>query len=98
VQYDIKNLKNYLYKVVSPEGATLKDATETSLRQVIGSRPIDDVLTDKKEQIQFDTKKKLQDILDDYKSGINIREVKLLNVFAPEQVKDAFDDVVRAKE
>ena len=98
VQYDIKNLKNYLYKVVSPEGATLKDATETSLRQVIGSRPIDDSLTDKKEQVQFDTKKKLQDILDDYQSGINVREVKLLNVFAPEQVKDAFDDVVRAKE
>ena len=33
-----------------------------------------------------------------YQTGINIREVKLLNVFAPEQVKDAFDDVVRAQE
>ena len=98
VQYDIKNLKDYLYKVVSPDAATLKDATETSLRQVVGSRPIDDVLTDKKEEVQIETQNKLQDILDNYQSGIRIREVKLLNVFAPEQVKDAFDDVVRAKE
>ena len=98
VQYDIKSLRDFLYKVVSPDGATLKDATETSLRQIVGSRPIDDVLTDKKEDIQFQTKKKLQEILDSYESGINIREVKLLNVFAPQEVKDAFDDVVRAKE
>ena len=98
VKYDIKNLKDYLYKVVSPDAATLKDATETSLRQVVGSRPIDDILTDKKEEVQIETQNKLQDILDNYQSGIRIREVKLLNVFAPEQVKDAFDDVVRAKE
>ena len=76
----------------------MKDATETSLRQVVGSRPIDDVLTDKKEEVQVETKQKLQEILDSYQTGIRIREVKLLNVFAPEQVKDAFDDVVRAKE
>ena len=98
VQYDIKNLKNYLYKVVSPDGSTLKDAIESSLRQVVGSGPIDDVLTDKKEDVQMATKGKLQSILDKYEAGIRIREVKLLNVFAPEQVKDAFDDVVRARE
>ncbi|SVB26799.1 uncharacterized protein METZ01_LOCUS179653, partial [marine metagenome] len=96
--YDIKNVKDYLYRVVSPDAFTLKDATETSLRQIVGSRPIDDVLTDNKEIIQIETKAKLQDILDQYQSGIRIREVKLLYVFAPEQVKDAFDDVVRAKE
>ena len=98
VQYDIKNIREYLYEVVSPDSVTLKDATETSLRQVIGSRPIDDALTDKKEEVQVETKQKLQEILDNYQTGIRIREVKLLNVFAPEQVKDAFDDVVRAKE
>ncbi len=98
VQYDIKNLKDFLYKVVAPDTFTLKDATETSLRQIIGSRPIDDVLTDNKEIIQIETKAKLQGILDQYQSGIRVREVKLLYVFAPEQVKDAFDDVVRAKE
>ena len=98
VQYDIKNLKNYLYKVVSPDGSTLKDAIESSLRQVVGSGPIDDVLTDKKEVVQMATKNKLQAILDEYEAGIRVREVKLVNAFAPEQVKDAFDDVVRARE
>ena len=98
VQYDIKNLEQFLYKAVDPAGQTIKDATETALRQVVGSRPIDDPLTDKKEDTQADTKDLLQRLMDEYETGINIREVKLLNVFAPEQVKDAFDDVVRAKE
>ena len=98
VQYDIKNLEQFLYRAVDPAGQTIKDATETTLRQVVGSRPIDDPLTDKKEDIQADTKLLLQKLLDEYETGINVREVKLLNVFAPEQVKDAFDDVVRAKE
>lgn len=98
VQYDIKDLQKFLYRSVDPAGQTIKDATETALRQVVGSRPIDDPLTDKKEDTQADTKLLLQRLLDEYETGINVREVKLLNVFAPEQVKDAFDDVVRAKE
>ena len=98
VQYDIKDIEAYLYRVSDPDGQTIKDVTETALRQVIGSRPIDDVLTDKKEDIQAETKLLLQGLLDYYNTGLNVREVKLLNVFAPEQVKDAFDDVVRAKE
>ncbi len=98
VQYDIKDIEKFLYRAVDPAGATIVDAAETALRQVIGSRPIDDVLTDQKEAIQADTKELLQGLLDNYNTGINVRVVQLLNVFAPEQVKDAFDDVVRAKE
>ena len=98
VQYDIKDLELFLYRVVDPAGKTMKDVTETALRQVVGRRPIDDPLTDQKEATQVETKEVLQALLDHYETGINVREVKLLNVFAPEQVKDAFDDVVRAKE
>ena len=98
VQYNIKDLERFLYRAVDPAGVTIKDAAETSLRQVIGSRPIDDVLTDKKEEVQEETRLLLQRLLDDYETGIHVTEVKLANVFAPEQVKDAFDDVVRAKE
>ena len=98
VQYNIKDLERFLYRAVDPAGVTIKDAAETSLRQVVGSRPIDDVLTDKKEEVQEETRLLLQRLLDDYETGINVTEVKLANVFAPEQVKDAFDDVVRAKE
>ena len=98
VQYDIKDIESFLYRAIDPAGVTIKDAAETSLRQVVGSRPIDDVLTDQKEDVQAKTKDLLQGLLDDYQTGIRVREVKLQNVFAPEQVKDAFDDVVRAKE
>ena len=98
VQYNIKDIRAFLYEAVDPDGGTIKDATETALRQVVGSRPIDDVLTDKKEEIQVETKLLLQDLLDDYETGIRVTEVKLLSVFAPIQVQDAFDDVVRAKE
>jgi len=98
VQYDIINIQDFLYEAVDPDGVTIKDATETALRRVVGSRPIDDILTDKKEDIQAETKLVLQGLLDRYKTGIRVTEVKLLSVFAPVQVIAAFDDVVRAKE
>ena len=98
VQYDIKDIEQFLFRVVDPAGVTIKDVAETALRQVVGARPIDDPLTDQKEAVQADTKVLLQQLLDLYQTGINVRQVQLLAVFAPEQVKDAFDDVVRAKE
>tara|TARA_B100001123_G_C15226007_1_gene993161 strand:- start:896 stop:1561 length:666 start_codon:yes stop_codon:yes gene_type:complete len=98
VQFDIKDPVNFLFQAVDPAGITMRDVAETSLRQVVGSRAIDDVLTDKKEDVQAETKDLIQNLLDNYKAGINIREVKLQGVNPPSQVQDAFDDVVRAKE
>lgn len=98
VQYNVKDIELFLFRVIDPAGLTIRDATESALRQVVGSRNIDDVLTIEKEQVQADTKLLLQQLLDDYQTGIRIQEVKLQNVLPPEQVKDAFDDVVRAKE
>ncbi len=98
VQYDIKDPRDFLFKVVDPAGATMKDAAETALRQVVGSRAIDDVLTIEKEEVQAETKALLQNLLDTYETGIRIAEVKLQNVNPPAQVQDAFDDVVRARE
>ena len=98
VQYNIKNSQDFLFKAVDPAGLTIKDAAETSLRQVVGQRAIDDVLTTEKEAVQEDTRLKLQELLDLYQTGIRVTEVKLLNVRPPDQVQDAFDDVVRARE
>ncbi len=81
-----------------PEGRTLKDATEAALRLVVGQRPIDDVLTgDKKEVVQADVEDRLQGILDKYGTGIQVIGVRLQEVKPPEEVRDAFDDVVRAR-
>jgi len=98
VQYNIKDATDFLFKVVDPDGITLRDVAETALRQVVGARPIDDVLTDKKEEVQADTKVLLQALLDQYLTGIRVTEVKLQNVNPPAQVQAAFDDVVKAKE
>ena len=98
VQFDIKDLKHFLFMAIDPSGKTMMDVAETSLRQVVGSKPIDDVLTTEKEAVQSETKILMQSLLDSYNSGIRVREVKLQNVQPPSQVQDAFDDVVRARE
>ena len=98
VQFDIKDLKHFLFMTIDPSGKTMMDVAETSLRQVVGSKPIDDVLTTEKEAVQSETKILMQSLLDSYNSGIRVREVKLQNVQPPTQVQDAFDDVVRARE
>ena len=98
VQFEIKDVEKFLFRAVDPEGQTIKDASESALRQVVGARDIDDVLTTEKEAVQAETKDLLQQLLDTYEAGIRVAEVKLLNVNPPAEVQDAFDDVVRARE
>ncbi len=98
IQYDIADIEKFLFRSANPDTAIIKSATESSLRQVVGQRNIDDVLTTLKEEVQAETKLLLQSLLDAYDTGIRVREVRLQNVQAPTQVQDAFDDVVRAKE
>ena len=98
VQFEIKDVEEFLFRAVDPAGKTIKDASESALRQVVGARDIDDVLTTEKEAVQDETKVLLQKLLDTYEAGIRVAEVKLLNVNPPAEVQDAFDDVVRARE
>ena len=109
VQYRINDLTHFLFqvddpgdpdrnvKVGSPDGMTLKDATEAALRQVVGQSSIDDILTVNKDQVQSDTLNLLRKILDNYATGIEVLEVRLQNVRPPDDVRDSFDDVVRAR-
>ncbi|MEE8363723.1 MAG: FtsH protease activity modulator HflK [Dehalococcoidia bacterium] len=110
IQYRITDLGAYLFRVDDPgdldlgiapgrpDARTLRDIAETSLRQVVGERAIDDVLTIGKEQVQEDTRLQMQALLDFYNTGISIISVLLQNVNPPEEVRDAFEDVVRAQE
>ncbi|PIQ85087.1 MAG: FtsH protease activity modulator HflK [Candidatus Omnitrophica bacterium CG11_big_fil_rev_8_21_14_0_20_45_26] len=97
VQYRIKDPSKYLFKLYDPEGV-LRSATEVALRSSVGQTKIDDVLTTGRNQVQVDTHSFLQRLMDDYQSGILIQEVKLQVVDPPDQVKDAFHEVVRARE
>jgi len=100
VQYQVKDAEKFLFNVKgleSPQGA-LVDAAEVALRQVVGQRPIDDVLITEKLQIEIDIREVLQKIIDRYDSGVGIKEVKLQTVRPPKEVAAAFSDVVSAKE
>ena len=97
VQYKVKDPVNYLFNVYNiPK--TVKDATEAAIREVVGKNNIDEILTTGKYQVQQDTKKLLQRILDKYKAGIMVVAVQLQDVHPPEQVMQAFKDVASAKE
>jgi len=100
VQYKIKDPADYLFNVRNLEGqqGTIKDAAEVALRQVVGKRPIDDVLISEKLQVEIDIRTLLQEIVDGYESGIRIIEVKLQTVQPPKEVAASFSDVVSAKE
>jgi membrane protease subunit HflK len=97
VQYKIKDPVSYLFNIILPE-ETVKSAAEAALRQVIGERKIDEALTIGKYEIQEETKKLLQILLDSYKSGIFIVAVQLQDVNPPNEVQEAFKDVASAKE
>ena len=113
VQYDIKNLSYYLFKVDDPgedageqrnipagrpDGRTLKDATEAALRLVVGQRSLAEVLAEERVNLELDTGVKLQEILDGYQTGINIISVQLQKVEAPAEVQAAFNDVLQARQ
>jgi len=97
VQYKIKDPVNYLFNIILPE-QTVRNAAEATLRQVIGERKIDEALTVGKYEIQEETKKLLQKLLDSYKAGILVVAVQLQDVNPPKEVQDAFKDVASAKE
>ncbi len=100
VQYLVKDAKAFLFNVrgLEADNGALKDAAEVALRQVVGKRPIDDVLIGEKLQIEVDIKELLQRIMDRYDGGIKVIEVKLQTVRPPAEVARAFSDVVSAKE
>jgi membrane protease subunit HflK len=97
VQYRVKDASNFLFKVKNPEQA-LGTAAEVALRGVIGSTTIDDAMTVGRPRVEADTREFLQRLLDDYQAGLQIVELKLQVVDAPDKVKDAFHEVVRALE
>lgn len=97
VQFLVQDAKDYLFNVRNPE-ATLKSATESAVREVVGKSKMDFVITDGREIIAQQTKDLIQDILDRYKTGLRVLEATLQDSKPPDQVKDAFDDAIKARE
>lgn len=96
VTWIIKDPQQYLFEIRDPEN-TVKKAAESAMREVIGQTEIQPALTEARDRIQRETKKLLQSVLDEYKSGVEIVRVELLRVNPPQPVVDAFNDVQRAE-
>lgn len=97
IQYQVKNAKEFLFNVASPQ-ATLKQVTESAERGVIGSSKMDFVLTEGRGDVVAQIKKEIQTVMDSYKAGIQITSVNLQDAQPPEQVQGAFEDAIKARE
>lgn len=97
VQYIASDPRAYLINVRNPE-VSLDHATESALRHVVGSSTMDSVITDGRQAIAQEVQQRLQIYMDRYGAGITVSTVNIDQSAPPAQVKDAFDDVQKAKE
>ncbi len=97
VQWRIGNATDYLFNVFSPAG-TLRQVTESVVREVIGKSELDFILTEGRSEITGRIQEITQQTLNDYASGIYISTVEMQPAKPPEEVKAAFDDAIKARE
>ena len=97
VQWRIKSAKDFLFNIRDPQ-STIKLAAESSIREIVGQTPLEEVLATKRTEVETRTRLVLQRIMDDYKAGVFIAEVKMQKVDPPQKVIDAFNDVQRARQ
>ena len=97
VLYRIKDAGNFLFKLRNPE-LTVKDMAESVVREIVGQRDLQFLLTEGRQEVEQVVRNGLQEVLDGYESGILIQSVQLQSVDPPSQVIDAFDEVQRARQ
>lgn len=95
IQYKIERPKEYLFAIRSSRQA-LRDLSEAVMSTVVGDRSVTEVLTVGRAEIVADVHLLLQQLLDEYQTGLDITSVTLQNVYPPKSVKPAFNDVSEA--
>ncbi len=97
IQYRIQDAADYLFQDSNPE-KTIRDATETAVRETIGQSDLDFIMTEGRSSIAGRIKERVQQTLNDYHTGIEVTSVNTQPAKPPEQVKSAFDDAIKARE
>ncbi len=97
VQYRIINAKDYLFNVQDPD-STLLQATESALREIVGTSNMNGVLTSERGRVATETKVLIQKIVERYKTGLIVISVNMQNAQPPAAVQAAFADVIKARE
>ena len=95
VQYRLKNASDWIFNNRNQE-QLVKQVAETAVREVVGKLQMDSVLYEDREQVANNISTLMQDILDRYRSGVQVVNITMQAVQPPEQVQTAFDDAVRA--
>jgi modulator of FtsH protease HflK len=96
VQFNLKSVEDNVFNNREHDDEAVRQVAETSIREVVGKTKMDYVLNEGREQIAAQTKALMQEILDRYKTGINVVRVTMQNAQPPEQVQGAFDEAVKA--
>jgi membrane protease subunit HflK len=97
VQYRIADPKEYQFNVREP-GLTLRDASESAMREVVGDRTVDEVLTIGRQEIENETLLRLQELSKRYGLGISVMQVQLRDVHPPRIVQASFNEVNQAQQ
>ena len=98
VQFQVSSAQDFLFKVRDQE-ATVKQAAESALREAVGTNRLDAILEGtRREAIRIETQRVLQETLDRYEAGVQINQFNLEDVNVPAAVREAYSDVIRARE
>ncbi len=97
VQYNVKDAQDFTFEVRDPD-LTLQQTAETAIREVVGNNDMDLIITEGRAVVGSATKEIMQEILDNYRTGINVVTVNMDEAQPPEEVQDAFEDAIRARE
>ncbi len=97
VQYRIEDPQQYLFAVRQPD-ATLRDLTESVMREIVGDRTVDEVITVGRQEIENIASEKLQVATADYTMGLRIIQVQLKDVNPPRRVQSSFNEVNQAQQ
>jgi membrane protease subunit HflK len=97
IQFRIENPKDYLFKFLEPD-ATLRDVSESVMREVVGDRTVDEVITVGRQEIENEALRKLKEKVRQYELGISIDQLQLKNVNPPPPVQPSFNEVNQAQQ
>jgi membrane protease subunit HflK len=96
-QYRISDPYKYLFKVRNVQD-TFRDMNEAIMRTVVGDRSADEVLTIGRQEISSEVEIRLQELCDQYDTGIRVEQIVLQDVLPPDEVKDSFNEVNQAQQ
>ncbi len=97
IQYNVKDAQDFAFEVRDPD-LTLQQTAETAIREVVGNNDMDLIITEGRAVVGSATKEIMQQILDNYGTGINVVTVNMDEAQPPEEVQDAFEDAIKARE